>query len=158
MSEVRKEMENNNQIEIQPMREEDLEKSAELSLEAFGKEGLGEPWTLDSSRDHDKELFNPEYSFVAKGGGQTVGVLLAFPATYELGPELFIDTIAVSKDKRGSGIGRKLWDKALENAKEKGLVGVRLVGNPKLPSFRWYQDELGLHPSGWIELTAHFQK
>jgi len=144
------------EIKIEPMSQSDLEKSAELTLEAFGKQGLGEPWTLDTAREHEREVFNTKYSYKATEGGKTVGVIVALPVTYELGTELFIDTIAVAKDKRGRGIGKILWEKAAENAKQKGLVGVRLLGNPKLRSFKWYQKEFGMHPSGWVELTNHF--
>jgi len=139
-------------VQLISMKKEDIPIVASYFLKAFGPDGFGEPWSIKTSRKHLEEIFDPEYSFVAKLEEKVVGAVVGFPATYEHGTEIFIDTWVVMKDFRGKGIGTDLWERAIENAKEKDLVGVRLVGSARLRSFFWYKEK-GLKESGWIELT-----
>ncbi|MDP2873714.1 MAG: GNAT family N-acetyltransferase [bacterium] len=122
---------------------------------AFGKESIGEPWTVETALKHIEEGYNKTFSLVAEENGELIGGLVAYPSTYEKGTELFIDILVVRSDKRGQGIGQQLFNRALELAKENDLVGVRFLSHPQLPSFNWYK-KLGLKESGWREMVRFF--
>lgn len=143
-------------LTFRKMTQNDLPAAAALFLTTFGPEGFGEPWTLHTSTDHLTGACDPAYSYVAQVDGKAVGFLIATRQTFEHGPELYIDTFVVEPALRGQGIGTKLWEYGEKEARTKGCIGVRLVGNPKLQSFSWYHTK-GISESGWIELAKRWE-
>ncbi len=139
---------------ITPMTKKDIETLKVFIKQALGDE-LGEPWTEETSKKFCLEAFNKDYCFSVKKGDQVIGGIFAHPAVYEKGKEIFIDVFVVSPEERGKGIGKKLFEHVISQAKENGLVGVRLLSHPKLKSYDWYHKQ-GLDESGWVELVKFF--
>lgn len=138
------------------MTQEDLPHAAELFTDAFGLNGLGEPWTCERGLEHLSAIFDPHWCFCATVDEKPVGYCIGMKSMYEHGFELFIDTLVVDIPYRGKKIGSTLLAHSVENAKQNGCVGIRLVGNPKLRSFAWYQKQ-GITKSGWIELSKRWE-
>ena len=137
------------EVEISRMKESELGQVARIFRTVFN--ATGEEWTEESVKGHIKENYFEKYHYVARCKGRIVGFLMAIPLTREKGMELFIDSIAVLPDFQKKEVGRKLWEKAIASAKENNLVGIRLLSNPRLPSYKWYKD-MGYIESGWVEL------
>lgn len=82
---------------------------------------VGDPfvmdWPLERKREEAREIMNGKYiAYCAYEGDTVVGVLELVP---ELNKErLVIEGIHVSKDYRHQGIGRKLFELAVEKAHE----------------------------------------
>ncbi len=137
------------------MENKDLLTAAKLFLVAFGPEGLGEEWTIASSRKNIEDFFNSNFCFAVKERDELVGVIMGQAQYFEKGAELFIGPFVVRKEQRGKGLGRLLFARVEKEARKKGLVGVRLMANQKLPSFAWY-GKMGIKPSGWEEMHKLF--
>jgi ribosomal protein S18 acetylase RimI-like enzyme len=109
-------------------------------------------WTEKTSREYVHALpISPIYSFTAKDGDLIVGALLAYQKTEENGKELFIDEIIVDPSYQKQGIGTRLWNQTVAQARKRKLDGIRLETKEKSRATKWYQN-LGLKPSGWIEM------
>ena len=76
---------------------------------------------------------------------------MAIPLTREKGIEAFVDSICVLPDHQHQGVGKQLWDKLTQQAKDNGYAAIRLLTNPRLNSYKWYK-EMGFRESGWIEV------
>ena len=126
-----------------------------LFFQAFGPKELGEPWIVENSQKHIEENFSKGSSWVVIDNNAVVASLISSLATFEKGTELFVYTIVVKSDYRNKGIGTKLIQKAMQFAKKNKLVGIRLLSNPELESFKWYQS-MGFNESGWKEQVLFF--
>jgi amino-acid N-acetyltransferase len=69
---------------------------------------------------------------VAVRGGRTVGACGL--ETY--GPDALLRSVAVADDERGSGTGRRLVERALSDARERGLASVVLLTTSAADYFR----------------------
>ena len=144
--------------EIAFLREEELDKVVPLFIEGFGPGSpVGEPWTEETALAHLQESYNPELSYAARVEDKIIGAVICSIAHFEHGPELYVDSILVTSDYQEQGIGMKLLQRAIESGKQKNLVGLRLVSNPKLASHEWYE-RMGIAPSGWEERAMLFNK
>jgi ribosomal-protein-alanine N-acetyltransferase len=106
-------------VELQPMRWWDVDGVMELERDLFGDEC----WTIAMFWS---ELAEPEtrYYLVAREGAQIVGYagLCAYPE------ESFVQTIAVQRDRQGTGIGTKLLTALIDEARRRGepMVGLEV--------------------------------
>ena len=142
---------------VRQLQETDHQRAADIFYEVFGPDGVGEKWTKETSLSHIKEnTFNSTYNFYVEKEGKIVGILIAFPLSREEGADLFIDTIALIGSEQRNGIGKMLWEKVEEVAKENKLNGIRLLANSNLDSFQWYK-KMQLKETGWIELYTPFK-
>jgi predicted N-acetyltransferase YhbS len=138
---------------IRQLQETDYQNSADIFYEVFGPDGCGETWTKETSFAHIKEnAFAPQYNFCVENEEGMIGIIIAFPMIRDDGTDLFIDAIAVTSNEQGNGIGKMLWEKVVQVAKENKLKNVRLLANPHLPSFQWYK-KMNLQETGWTELA-----
>jgi N-acetylglutamate synthase-like GNAT family acetyltransferase len=64
---------------------------------------------------------------------------------------LFVDSIAVIADLQQKGVGKLLFVKVMQHASEKGYVGIRLLTNKHLESYKWY-NSMNFKESGWVEV------
>lgn len=138
-------------LTFRPMTPEDLPNAATVYFDAFGPKGLGEAWTIKRSLNHVTDVYNQDLCFTAVYDEKPVGFIFGSVIQYENGPEFFIDTFIVERTFRGKTIGTQLWNYALQQAKKKHLVAVRLLGTPRLPSFSWYHKQQ-LKESDSVEL------
>jgi len=66
-----------------------------------------------------------DHVVVIETAGVIAGYLVGWPET----DAYFIDNIAIDPDRQGEGLGRKLMDHAIEEARRLGLSAVRLYTN-----------------------------
>ncbi len=104
------------------------------SLEEFNAAKPGTVY-FDTTTDHLFELFqstpNSKY-FVAELNGTVIGGAGIFPT--ENLPKGYCELVKMylSKDARGSGLGRMMISKCLDTAKEMGFTNVYLESMPEL--------------------------
>lgn len=145
-------------LSIRQLQEADYQKAADIFHEVFGPDGCGETWTEETSLAHIKEnAFAAQFNFCVEKEGKMIGIIIAFPMIRDDATDLFIDAIAVKSNEQGNGIGKMLWEKTEQAAKENKLKHVRLLGNPHLPSFQWYK-KMNFQETGWIELAKSLDK
>jgi ribosomal protein S18 acetylase RimI-like enzyme len=77
-------------------------------------------------------------------GGETSGVLVMRPEN----GHLFVETVAVSPGRQGSGLGRKLMAFAEEAATGRGLHEIRLYTNEKMVENLPFYRGLGFEETG----------
>lgn len=136
-------------VKIELMTEAHLDDVAKVFMAAFN--AVGEDWSYETARQNISENFFEDVHFVAKIDDQIVGFIMGIPLTREKGLELFLSSVAILPEYQHQGIGKLLWEKMVSLVKEKKYVGIRLLTNPHLKSFKWYK-EMGFKESGWIEV------
>jgi GNAT superfamily N-acetyltransferase len=80
--------------------------------------------------------------FVARDGGEVVGMasLLFTVSTAEGGPACWLEDMVVRPDRRGSGLGSRLFQHAIDHARAKGFVRLTLLADrDNEGAIRFYQ-------------------
>jgi len=139
------------------MKKEDLEKLAEIYVEAYTKINIGERWTFETA----KELLShwlekqPDLAFVAEYNNKIVGAFVAGIKPWWDGNHLVDGEIFVHNDFQKKGIGTALsialFTKALEKYKVSFYDAVTYT-NHKFP-LSWYKS-LGLVSSENLVLIS----
>lgn len=118
-------------VELQPMRWWDVDGVMDLERDLFGDEC----WTVAMFWS---ELAEPETRFylVARDGAEIVGYagLCAYPE------ESFVQTIAVKRDRQGTGIGTRLLTALIDEARRRDepMVGLEVRADNQVAQ-RMYQ-------------------
>lgn len=126
-------------VSLQPMRWWDVDGVMDLERDLFGNEC----WTVAMFWS---ELAEPETRFylVARDGAEIVGYagLCAYPE------ESFVQTIAVKRDRQGTGIGTKLLTALIDEARRRDepMVGLEVRADNQVAQ-RMYQG-FGFEPVG----------
>jgi ribosomal-protein-alanine N-acetyltransferase len=117
-------------IIIERMTEEDVEEVAGLERLCFS-----DPWSKESFREETKHRFS--LPLVVKSGQKVVG----YTCLWHIYDQMEIANFAVSPDFRRKGIGRKMMERVLEEAKRMNCTNVILsVRESNLPAIRLYGD------------------
>lgn len=138
---------------IDLMKETDILDVAQIFKKVFN--GLGENWSDEVALAHVTANYVSGFGFVSREGEIITGFLLGIPTPWEQGTILFIDAICVLPEHAHHGVGKLLWEKAERHARDSGFQGIRLMADPSLPSYRWYE-QMGFVESGWKELFHNF--
>ena len=119
--------------------EDDLPAIKELVDAAYTKyvERIGRP-PAPMVQDYG-QLLTTSRVWVIDCGTTIVGLLV----TEDKSDHLFLDVIAVAPDTQGSGLGRKLMDRAELDAAEQGLTEVRLYTNQAMTENLTFYPKLG---------------
>ncbi len=136
-------------ISIEDITTADIEKVAEVYRTVFTHEG--EEWSQESAVRNIIQHLSEGTAWKALAEGEVVGFCLALPLTRELGNELYIDSIGVLSKYQNKGIGASFLQKAEEYVVQNNFAGIRLTGNPKWNSFRWYEKN-NFKETGWVDL------
>jgi GNAT superfamily N-acetyltransferase len=97
-------------------------------------------------------------AFVAENNGTIVGFALYYTrySTWK-GCRLYLEDFIVTENQRGNGIGKRLFDSVVNEAKEKGYNGmVWQVLDWNEPAINFYNKYNATLESGW--LNASFSK
>ncbi len=89
---------------------------------------------------------NQELVVLEDNQGQTIGTLqLSFISylTYRGGIRAQIEAVRIHKNRRGKGLGKKLFEWAIDRAKEKGAHLVQLTTDKKRPEALQFYEQLG---------------
>ncbi|UCB52320.1 MAG: ribosomal protein S18-alanine N-acetyltransferase [Candidatus Zixiibacteriota bacterium] len=117
-------------ISIQRMTQDDIEEIARLEKLCFS-----DPWAKQNFQEELKHRFS--VPLVVKSG-QTV---LGYMCLWHIEDQMEIANFAVSPDFRGRGIGKKMMEKVLWEAEERGCTNLILsVRESNLPAIGLYTD------------------
>lgn len=106
------------------------------------------------SQDNNQELI------VVEENGEVIGTLqLSFIPylTYQGGIRAQIEAVRIRKDKRGQGIGQKVFEWAIERARKKGAHLLQLTTDKKRPEAIAFYEKLGF-VSSHIGMKLHFNR
>lgn len=93
---------------------------------------------------------NQELMVVEGEDGKVIGTLqLSFIPylTYQGGVRAQIEAVRIHKDKRGSGLGKKMLEWAIQRARERGAHLVQLTTDKKRPDALRFYENLGFKAS-----------
>ena len=95
-------------------------------------------WSIDKKHEVAKDLTDNAYiSYLALEGEKIIGFL---SLVKELVSErMILDLIQVDTDFRGQGIGRMLWEKAVEEARLNGARELYISACPSEETIRFYR-------------------
>jgi GNAT superfamily N-acetyltransferase len=113
-----------------------------VTLEHFTESGFGE---------------NPVWwAFVVCVDGKTEGFALYYIrySTWK-GQRMYLEDLIVTEKMRGRGLGKRLFDRLLEEAKEKGLRGmVWQVLDWNEPAIQFYKKYKARFEPGWVTCSV----
>lgn len=97
-----------------------------------------ENWDLAKKRDVASDLMSDEYvSYLALDGEKIVGFIGLAKELVE--GYMILDVIQVTEAFRGQGIGRKLFEKGLEEARKAGAKGLYISACPSEETIAFYR-------------------
>lgn len=121
-----------------------------------------EPEAVTVSLEHFRESgfgVNPVWwCFVAEVDGSVEGLALYYIrySTWK-GQRLYLEDLLVTREKRGVGLGKALFDRVIQEAREKGYNGmvwqVLDWNEPAISFYKKYGAELD---AGWINCSLNF--
>jgi len=138
---------NNNRVMIRPMTEEDL-----LQVETIEQESFSLPWSFDafkSTLDREDTLY-----LVAAEGDTIVG----YCGMYISFDEGEVPNVAVKKESRGCGIGKRMMNELLTQARARGVVSVFLEVRKSNEAAKRLYEKLGFEAAGIRKNFYEFPK
>jgi predicted GNAT superfamily acetyltransferase len=125
---------------VEPLREADFQEIVR-DVEDFWGEGRA-PRLL-----HPMFVYEfGDTAFVVREDGRVAAYLLGFVATAS--PTAYIHLVAVRGAYRGRGLARRLYDRFLAVAKERGATRAKAITNPWNRASIAFHERLGFHPVG----------
>jgi GNAT superfamily N-acetyltransferase len=146
------------EITIRRAKQEDCARLLELINELAVYEKAPEEVTV--TLDHFTESgfgANPVWwAFVAEAEGEIKGFALYYIrySTWK-GQRMYLEDILVTESWRGKGLGKLLFDRLIEEAKEKGLNGiVWQVLEWNEPAIRFYKKYNATFDAEWVNCSV----
>jgi GNAT superfamily N-acetyltransferase len=146
-------------IEIRRAVREDCPRLLELIRELADYEKA--PQEVTVTLEHFTESgFGPEpvwWAFVATVNGRVEGFALYYIrySTWK-GQRLYLEDFVVTQEMRGRGLGKFLFDRVLEEMKEKKFTGmVWQVLDWNEPAINFYKKYKAQFESGWINCSVN---
>lgn len=95
-------------------------------------------WSIDKKREVAGDLIDSNYiSYLALEEGRIIGFMSVVRKL--TGERMLLDVIQVDKDFRGKGIGRMLWEKAVEEARRNGAKELYISACPSEETIKFYR-------------------
>ena len=131
-----------NSFRIAPETPADREEAEALVLAAFG------PGRFAKTAERLRESAGIAAAFVAREDGRMIGSVRLWSITVDGLDALFLGPIAVAQDVRRGGLGADLVGACLGEARQRGVAGVLLVGDPP-----WFS-RFGFQPAPDVRLPG----
>ncbi len=150
-------------ITIRPAVKEDCKRMMELIHELAVYEKAPDEVTVNF--DHFVESGfgkNPVWwAHVAELSGEIIGFALCYTrySTWK-GQRLYLEDILVTEEMRGKGVGKLLFDRLIEECKEKNYSGMAWqVLDWNEPAINFYKKYEGVHfDGGWLNCSLQPEK
>jgi len=142
------------EITIRKAVREDCPRLLELVRELATYERAPEAVTI-TEQHFEESGFGPNpvwWAFVAETGGRVEGFALYYIrfSTWK-GQRMYLEDFVVNETLRGQGIGRRLFDRLLAEARDKGFNGLQWQvldwNEPAINFYRKYEAEF---EAGWL--------
>lgn len=130
---TRKENEQTPDCDIRPMVKEDFEQVREIINAAFDLA------VTEYNEPGFKLFVDSGCSFVACKDDEILGVVLAHVQPELTVPFVYINSFAVAKHVRGTGIGKALFARVKQHACEKHMYMIKLQTDPKIEAYEIYK-------------------
>jgi GNAT superfamily N-acetyltransferase len=121
-----------------------------------------EPEAVTVTEEHFRESGfgkNPVWwSFVAEVDGKVEGLALYYIrySTWK-GQRIYLEDLCVTEERRGMGLGKALFDRVIQEGKEKGFNGmVWQVLDWNEPAIQFYKKYDAAFDPGWINCSVTF--
>ena len=141
-------------MNIRPLTKSDIEKCAEVYLEAYNRA----PWNYKFTKEKAQQYLN-EYAdrnrfvgFVLTENDVIVGATLGHAKTWWTNDQVYIDELFMSSDSRGKGYGKKLLEHAEQFAADQGYEVITLMTNKYMPAFEFYQHLDYIYAEHFVQL------
>ncbi len=145
-------------MEIQKLQQSDLPDFVNIFLFEFSDET--HQWNYETAHQYllRNLVSDPDFCLGLSISGQLLGSIFCLTKPYYSGRILFIDAILVKKEFRHRGVGNKLIQTVIEQAQNKTIDRVQLLGRDEADfEGNWYA-RLGFQKTGWIELEKVLEK
>lgn len=129
-------------LRISPETAADRLEAEALVMDAFG------PGRFAKTAERIRESATISAAFVAREDGRLVGSVRLWAVTVDGLDALFLGPIAVASDVRRGGLGADLVGACLAEARDRGVAGVLLVGDPP------YFARFGFQPAPDVRLPG----
>ncbi|HVS95844.1 MAG TPA: GNAT family N-acetyltransferase [Puia sp.] len=145
-------------IEIRRAIREDCPRLMELIRELAEYERAPQEVTVTPEHFEDSGFGQHPvwWAFVVTVGGRVEGFALYYIrySTWK-GQRLYLEDILVTKEMRGKGLGKMLFDWLLQETKDRGFSGmVWQVLDWNEPAIRFYQKYQAQFDAGWINCST----
>jgi ribosomal protein S18 acetylase RimI-like enzyme len=147
-------------MNIRPAIEEDCPRLMELIKELAVYEKAPEAVTVDFNHFVESGFGKSPvwWAFVAEDGGVIQGFALYYIrySTWK-GQRLYLEDLIVTEEARGMGLGKKLLDRVIEEARAREMVGVSWqVLDWNEPAISFYKRYGVVLDEEWINCHVHF--
>ena len=117
------------EIIIQNCSINNVEEYGRIYAAAFSGEPWNDSWKVEDATIHVKEILeSPQsYGLECLVDGQVAGFLLGTSMLFHYGRTFEINDLAVDPKFQGRGLAKRLMDKAMDDLKQQGIVGVHLI-------------------------------
>ncbi|MDO8528821.1 MAG: GNAT family N-acetyltransferase [Nanoarchaeota archaeon] len=127
-------------MKIREANEKDMNKIMKIFMEEYKKPPYNENWTEEYARKKLEYYFKGNNIDVAEDeNGEIIGFIISSSYCWYDGLRGSVDEIVVSLKFQGTGIGKKLMEKAMGRLKEMGIKKVSLMSSTKSKAFEIYK-------------------
>ncbi len=128
-------------MHIRPILKIDIEKCAEVYLEAYNRAPWNYKFTQEKAIIYLQEYFdrNRFVGFLLTENDKIIAATFGHAKTWWTNDLIYIDELFVSPESRGKGYGKKLLEHTEEYAVTEGYEVITLMTNKHMPAFEFYQ-------------------
>jgi ribosomal protein S18 acetylase RimI-like enzyme len=141
---------------IRKASSKDLKQVAEIYAEVYSEGPYHEKWDSKMVAKKTKESLNDLIIYVAEIQKKIVGFIIFYDFMWDRGKRAYIEDMGVLKEYRGQGIASKLFKKAEEVLRKKGVSKIILDVSTKSKALKLYE-RIGYKKSGYVQMEKRLK-